>query len=109
MDTPPEKEYINGEVRAAIERFSDDARARQIALNARLDRLDQTIAEGLKRIRDDLNAGLAHMPNSQNNQTKWIIGTIIAVAVICTSITSVMLAQVAPTTNTPIVIYIQPH
>lgn len=109
MDTPTEKHCIDGRLEAVVERINGEARVHQLATAARLDKLDQTVAFGLKSFRDELNTGLAQgeasLLKNQNNQTKWLIGTIIAIGAIIVSIISVMFMQVAPTANAAIVIY----
>jgi hypothetical protein len=109
MVTPTEKHCIDGRLEAVIERINGEARVHQLATAARLDKLDQTIAFGLKSVHDELNTGLVQVEASflknQNNQTRWLIGTIIAIGAIIVSIISVMFMQVAPTANAAIVIY----
>jgi hypothetical protein len=113
MDTPAEKDYIDARLEAVFKRINGEARAHQLATDARLDKLDQTVAFGLKSVHDELNTGRAQVEanflKNQNNQTKWLIGTIIAIGAVIVSIISVMLLQVAPKTNAPIVIYAQPQ
>jgi hypothetical protein len=113
MDTPTEKHCIDGRLEAVIERINGEARAHQIRTNARLDKLDQTVASVLKSVHSELRTGLdqveASFLKSQNHQTKWLIGTIIAIGAVIVSIISVMLLQVVPTANAPIVIYSQPQ
>ncbi|MRX08977.1 hypothetical protein GJ697_14130 [Pseudoduganella sp. FT25W] len=110
--------YINARLEAAIERMNGEARAHQIATDARLKELNQTIEHGLssmntritqaennfqhglQSVREEVNTKLAQMETnfhrSLNDAIKWMIGTMVGLTAISVTVTSVLFLRLAP-------------
>jgi hypothetical protein len=116
MDAPTEKDYIDAKLQAVIERLNGEAKAHQIATDARLDKLNQTIDAGLKSVREESSTKYAQLEASfhrgQSEVIKWVVGAILASTAVSVSTIAVLLVHSAPkppaTAPAPIVIYPQP-
>lgn len=116
MDTLTEKDYIDAKLQAVIERLNGEAKAHQLATDARLDKLNQTIDAGLKSVREESSTKYAQLEASfhrgQSEVIKWVVGAILASTAVSVSTIAVLLVHSAPKPPTtapgPIVIYPQP-
>lgn len=50
MNAPTDKDYIDAKLQAVIEKMNGDIRAHQLTTDARLDKLDETVAHGLQTL-----------------------------------------------------------
>lgn len=121
-----DKDYIDAKLQAVIERLNGDARAHQIATDARFVQVNQVMEAGFESQRKDneiywaqmeayLQKMVSEVTKSQSEVTrsqgeiiKWVAAICTASAAITISATTLLVAQSAPRTPAPIVIYAPP-
>ncbi|MYM74849.1 hypothetical protein GTP55_21590 [Duganella sp. FT109W] len=121
-----DKDYIDAKLQAVIERLNGDARAHQLATDARFVQLNQTLEAGLKstqkenelqraqteaylqKVVSEVTRSQSEITKSQGELIKWVAGISIASAAITISATTLLVTQSTPKGPAPIVIYAQP-
>lgn len=112
MNAPTDKDYIDAKLQAVIEKMNGDISAHQLKTDARLDKLEETVAHGLQTLdlrmtqaeshfqhelqllREEFNAKLAQMESnfhrSQIDVLKWTVGSMVALTAMSVTVTSVL-------------------
>lgn len=127
MNAPTDKDYIDAKLQAVIEKMNGDIRAHQLTTDARLDKLDETVAHGLQTLdfritqvesnfqhelqllREEFNAKLAQMETnfhrSQIDVMKSTIGSMVALTAVSVTVTSVLFLNLSRKEEAPL----KPH
>lgn len=113
MNTPTDRDYINAKAEATAATLSADAKEYQAKTNARLDVMDKTMQFGFKSVQDEFAIQIAQLESrilrSQAESLKWIVGSIIGGIAISTSISAVLINNVALKVSSPApAVYTQP-
>lgn len=128
-----DKDLIDAKLQAVIERMNGDARAHQLATDARFVQLNQTLESGLKSAQKDnelhraqteaylqkvvsevaksqseIVKSQSEITRSQGELIKWVAAISVASAAITISATTLLVTQSTPKNPAPIVIYAQP-
>ncbi|MRW94274.1 hypothetical protein GJ699_30295 [Duganella sp. FT80W] len=100
MNSPSEKDYLDAKLQAFVEQVNGEARARQVTVDARFDRLEQAIDFGFRSLRDEFDLKLANLENkfllAQKELIKWIVGAMITSTTISITTTAVMINYAIP-------------